>query len=251
MEQVATRIRRRELRNTAVGRMKFSEQKTPQTPFLVAMEWELEQLEKLDELKEKYGWADDDKNLQARKKAIMKKGLQRLKASPKANKTLSRMPQADAPEEEEDLTVQKIAWGEGTFIKAKDWEAAYVKLDKIKPGNWKRDKWCPQSKVAGYKARRRILLDAEGNTVDRVRVIDQEDGTFELQFAVDVTEPEDNGDNDSEPAPILEPEPEAEAGAAAGEDKPTSTRSGKKVPPAKQLPEAPRGKRQRKGADKS
>ena len=32
---------------------------------------------------------------------------------------------------------------------------------------WKRDKWCPQSKVTGYKARRRILLDAEGNAVDR------------------------------------------------------------------------------------
>ena len=70
------------------------------------MEWELEQLEKLKELQAVYGWDDDDKNLQARKKAIMKKGLQRLKASPIGRKTLSRVPQAEADEEESSGTWQ-------------------------------------------------------------------------------------------------------------------------------------------------
>ena len=102
------------------------------------------------------------------------------------------MPQAEADEEEESVAPGRIAWGALQTIKAKDWESVYSKLAKQQPGNWKRDKFCPQSQVAGYTARRRmILLNDEGEIVDRVRVIDQNDGSFEVQWALEPTDEED------------------------------------------------------------
>jgi len=213
--------------------------------FVVAMEWELEQLKKLEELQAVYGWDEDDKNLVARKKAIMKKGLQRLKASPTGKKTLSRVPQAEADEEEESVAPGRIAWGALQTIKAKDWESVYSKLAKQQPGNWKRDKFCPQSQVGGYTARRRILLNDEGEIVDRVRVIDQNNGSFEVQWALEAT------DEEEEPAATGGEEPESHQ---ADGDKPESHQAvaGQVLPtlPADEEAEAltTRGGRKKKAA---
>ena len=76
-------------------------------------------------------------------------------------------------------------------------------LQKIAKGEWKRDKACPSSKLRGYNARRRVYLDVlDGEVLHRARVVDFEDGTFDIQQGTEVTPTEEEGE-----------EPGAEPGA--------------------------------------
>ena len=114
------------------------------------MEWELEQLEKLEVIRQKYGWASDNPYLQARKKIIMKKALQYLKASSPRKKTSQRHTAEEPSVEEEAVRNPKIDWEDNELVfKASDWEALYKRLQKIAVGVWKRDKACPTSKLRG------------------------------------------------------------------------------------------------------
>ena len=57
----------------------------------------------------------------------------------------------------------------------------YAKLLKVHPEPWFRDAQCPQSKVGGFIARPRVQLDEDGSVLGRARIIDHEDGRYEIQ----------------------------------------------------------------------
>ena len=113
----------------------------------------------------------------------------------------------------------KIEWEDNQMvIKASGWEAAYKHLQKIAKGVWNRDKACPSSKLRGYNARRRVYLDVhDGEVLHRVRVVDFEDGTFEIQQGTEIDLTEAEGEDSAEdPNDSAEQLPAVQAAVAEG-----------------------------------
>ena len=154
--------------------------------------WELDQLAKLKLLKEAYGWDEEDPKYKAKLKQVQQLGKQR------AAEALGKVggKEAKAPK-------KTYTWESILDFKAKDWDEAKTKLQKItSKGEWQPDRRCPQTQSGGMVTRRFKCPVKDDAMVYLARIVDKQDGNWLLQRGImedmDEDEPSDDEKDDKD-----------------------------------------------------
>ena len=207
--------------------------------------WELDQLKKLKLLAEAYGWDEEDPKYKAKLKQVQQLGKQR--AAEALGKGGGK--EAKAPR-------KAYIWESMLGFKARDWDEAKTKLQKIHTGEWHPDRRCPQSESGGLVTRRFKCTDKEEGMIYLARIIASSPGNWLLQRGiVETMETMDEEEPSDDEKPPDDDDDDGEEGGAG----PSKGRRGA-GPPAKKVkaasaaapdpaPAAAAGKRGRKRAN--
>ena len=207
--------------------------------------WELDQLKKLKLLAEAYGWDEEDPKYKAKLKQVQQLGKQR--AAEALGKGGGK--EAKAPR-------KAYLWEGMLEFKARDWDEAKTKLQKIHTGEWHPDRRCPQSESGGLVTRRFKCTDKEEGMIYLARIIASSPGNWLLQRGiVETMETMDEEEPSDDEKPPDDDDDDGEEGGAG----PSKGRRGA-GPPAKKVkaasaaapdpaPAAAAGKRGRKRAN--
>ena len=203
--------------------------------------WELDQLKKLKLLAEAYGWDEEDPKYKAKLKQVQQLGKQR--AAEALGKGGGK--EAKAPR-------KAYIWESMLEFKAKDWDEAKTKLQKIHTGEWHPDRRCPQSESGGLVTRRFKCTDKEEGMIYLARIIASSPGNWLLQRGIVETMDEEEPSDDEKP-PDDDDDDGEEGGAGPSKGRRGAGPPAKKVKAASAAAPAPApaaaaGKRGRKRA---
>ena len=195
---------------------------------------ELAQIEKLDELAEKYGWDTDSKEYLKRLALIQKAGAKALKmaAGPaRGGGGAASHPSFGKPKK----------WAVVKKEKHANKESARAMLKKEQSGPWVQDGSCPKSKAEGGLPGYRFVNKVAVGGPYLLRLVDLMNGSWRMDRPV-FDEKDSDSDEDSDLDADDKPKPSGASGEAATE----SQEAPEEAAPAAATPKKPAARRTRK-----
>ena len=195
---------------------------------------ELAQIEKLDELAEKYGWDTDSKEYLRRLAIIQKAGAKALKmaAGPaRGGGGAASHPSFGKPKK----------WAVVKKEKHANKESVLAMLNKEQSGPWVQDGSCPKSKAEGGLPGYRFVNKVAVGGPYLLRLVDLTNGSWRMDRPVF-----DEKDSDSDSDSDLDGDDKPKPSGASGEASTESQEAPEEAAPAAATPAKPAAQRSRK-----